>query len=52
LAARRRKPRAAGLKNLDVRWRPALAENPRKRKKSHALTNGAGTENDFEMNGM
>ena len=45
-------PRASGTDRLDVRWRPALAENPRKRKKSHALRNGAGTQNDFGMQGM
>jgi hypothetical protein len=45
------KPRAAGLKSLGVRWRPALAENP-KTQKSHALGSGAGTENDFGLEGM
>ena len=45
-------PRASGLNRLDVRWRPALAENLRKRKKSHALGNGAGTQSDFGMEGM
>jgi hypothetical protein len=37
---------------LDVRWRPALAENPKERKKSHALEDGAGTRNDFRMSAM
>ena len=45
-------PRARGTYRLDVRWRPALAENPQKRKKSHALKNGAGTQNDFGWTGM
>jgi len=44
-------PGAAGLR-LGVQWRLALAENPKERKKSHALENGAGTRNDFRMGGM
>jgi hypothetical protein len=41
-----------GTARLDVRWRPAHVENPRKRKKSHALANGAGTQNGFRMMAM
>jgi hypothetical protein len=43
------RPREA---RLDVRWRPAHVENPRKRKKPHALGNGAGTQNGFRMQAM
>jgi hypothetical protein len=50
-AALRQPPIAAGLKGLDVRWRPAHAENPGKHKKPHALGSG-GTENDFGIAGM
>jgi cytochrome c peroxidase len=37
---------------LGVRWRPALAEKPKRTQKSHALENGAGTQNDFRIGGI
>jgi hypothetical protein len=41
-----------GTVRLDVRWRPAHVENPRKRKKAHTLGDGAGTQNGFRMKGI
>src|SRR5579871_3649359 len=51
-AAVRRKAERRGTIRLDVRWRPALVENPQERKKSHTLEGGAGTQNGFRMTGI
>jgi hypothetical protein len=46
-----RKSSAAGTVSTSGGGRP-LSRITRERKKSHALGNGAGTQNDFGMDGM